>query len=265
MTQEASPILEVRGLTRTFGGLVAVSEVDLTVPEGAIFGLIGPNGAGKTTLFNLITGLLPPSGGSVNFAGRPITGRKPHVITQMGMARTFQNIRLFGALSALENVVVGTHCRTSSGVWGSVFRTRRARAEEDEAWARARAELEFVGLGDLMDAPAGGLAYGQQRRLEIARALATGPRLLCLDEPAAGMNETESQELIDLVRRIQARGISVLIIEHDMHVVMNLCDRIAVLNFGRKLAEGTPAEIRANPDVIEAYLGRDDDAADQGA
>jgi len=265
MTEYARPILEVRGLTRTFGGLVAVSEVDLTVPEGAIFGLIGPNGAGKTTLFNLITGLLPPSGGSVTFAGQPVTGRRPHVITRLGMARTFQNIRLFGSLSALENVVVGTHCRTRSGVWGSVFRTGRTRAEEAEAWAKARAELEFVGLADLVDAPAGGLAYGQQRRLEIARALATGPRLLCLDEPAAGMNETESEELIDLVRRIQRRGISVLIIEHDMHVVMNLCDRIAVLNFGRKLAEGTPAEIRANPDVIEAYLGRDEDAADQGA
>jgi len=261
----AAPILEVSALTRAFGGLVAVSAVDLAVPEGAIFGLIGPNGAGKTTLFNLITGLLAPTGGSITFACRPIAGRKPHVITRMGMARTFQNIRLFGGLSALENVVVGTHCRTRGGVLGSVFGTRAVRAEEARAWEKARSELEFVGLASEAGSPAGGLAYGQQRRLEIARALATGPKLLCLDEPAAGMNETESEELIDLVRRIQARGITVLIIEHDMHVVMNLCDRIAVLNFGRKLAEGTPAEIRANPDVIEAYLGRDEDAADQGA
>jgi branched-chain amino acid transport system ATP-binding protein len=254
-------ILEVQGLTKSFGGLVAVSGVDLAVAEGEIVGLIGPNGAGKTTLFNLITGLLEPSAGSVRFLGQPVAGRRPHAIAEMGMARTFQNIRLFGSMSARENVVIGTHCRTRSGVLGALFKGRATREEEGRAWRRAEEELAFVGLSDLADSPAGGLAYGQQRRLEIARALATDPKLLCLDEPAAGMNETESAQLIDLVRRIQQRGITVLIIEHDMHVVMNLCDRIAVLNFGKKLAEGTPAAIRANPDVIEAYLGRDDDAA----
>lgn len=259
------PILAIRGLTRSFGGLVAVSNVDLTVARGEIFGLIGPNGAGKTTLFNLITGLLPPSAGSIRFLGREVGGMKPHQVTRLGMARTFQNIRLFREMTARENVAVGTHCRTRAGVLAGVFGTRSARIEEERVWRRADEELAFVGLSAQAGSPAGGLAYGQQRRLEIARALASDAQLLCLDEPAAGMNETESEALIDLVRRIQMRGITVLIIEHDMNVVMNLCDRVAVLNFGQKLAEGRPAEIQANPDVIEAYLGRDEDAAGPGA
>jgi branched-chain amino acid transport system ATP-binding protein len=256
-----APILQVEGLTKRFGGLVAVGDVNLSVEQGHIFGLIGPNGAGKTTCFNLITGLIPSSSGTVRFQGQGLTGLGSHQITAAGLARTFQNIRLFGEMTALENVMVGMHSRTKTGVLGGVMRTRAMRTEEQQGRQRAQELLEFVGLGPQAHLPATSLPYGQQRRLEIARALATNPQLLCLDEPAAGMNESESRALVDLIRQIKAQGITVLLIEHDMHVVMNLCDQVAVLNFGRKIAEGTPAEIQANVDVIEAYLGREEDAA----
>lgn len=255
-----SAILEVNHLTMRFGGLVAVSEVDLTVERGQIAGLIGPNGAGKTTLFNLLTGLLTPSAGTVSFLGQPLKHKAPHEITQMGMARTFQNIRLFREMTVVENVIVGMHCRTRTGVWGGVLGAPSARTEEARSRTRAGELLAFVGLTGMEESLASGLSYGQQRSLEIARALATDPKLLCLDEPAAGMNETESVALINLIRRIRDVGITVLIIEHDMHVVMNLCDHVTVLNFGRKIAAGSPTEIQANEDVIVAYLGRDEDA-----
>jgi branched-chain amino acid transport system ATP-binding protein len=254
-------ILEVKGLTKQFGGLTAVSEVTLGVEEGMIYGLIGPNGAGKTTCFNMITGLLTRTSGEVHFQGERLSGLKPHQVTMKGLARTFQNIRLFADMTALETVIVGRHCRTQAGVWSSFLRSRAQRREEAANLAAAEELLAFVGLSEVAGRPSTTLSYGQQRRLEIARALATEPRMLCLDEPAAGMNEHESRALVDLIRRIQAKGITVLLIEHDMHVVMNLCDRIAVLNFGKQIADGTPTEIQANQDVIEAYLGRDDDAA----
>ena len=257
-----SSLLDVQRLTRRFGGLTAVSGLDLTVEAGQIVGLIGPNGAGKTTVFNVITGLLHPSEGEILFAGRPVTGLPPHQITAQGIARTFQNIRLFGGADALQNIVMGMHARLTAGVCGGIFRPASVRKEEADAVGRARELLAFVGLEEYADAAATELPYGQQRRLEIARALAAAPQLLCLDEPAAGMNESESRDLMALIQRIRDRGVTVLLIEHDMHVVMNLCDRVVVLNFGQKIAEGTPAEIRVHRDVIEAYLGSEDRAAD---
>lgn len=250
-------LLAMENVTVRFGGLVAVSGLSLTVDPGEVVGLIGPNGAGKTTAFNTITGLVPVTDGRVTFEGRVLSGLKPHQRTQLGLARTFQNIRLFGDQPALTNVLVGSHSRLSSGLASSLLRTPAQQREEKAAAARALALLEFVGLDDIADVDAGSLPYGRQRRLEIARALATEPKLLLLDEPAAGMNESESQDLLRLVGKIREQGIAVLLIEHDMHVVMSVCDKLAVLNFGKRIALGTPEEVRENPDVIVAYLGQE--------
>ncbi len=249
-------MLVLEGISRTFGGLRALDDVSLEVPEGAIIGLIGPNGAGKTTLFNIVTGFLEPSAGRVRFRGEEITRWRPDRVTGRGIARTFQNIRLFRGMTALENVVIGEHTRTRATLWDGVLGTRTHRGEEWEARARARDLLALVGLGAQETRLAGALAYGDQRRLELARALATVPRLLLLDEPAAGMNTSETQALMRLIRRLRdERGLTILLIEHDMKLVMGVCDRIAVLNFGRKIAEGSPDQVRGDANVIEAYLG----------
>ncbi|TQR11639.1 ABC transporter ATP-binding protein [Psychrobacillus soli] len=252
-------VLELKNITKNFGGISALTDVSFQINEGEIFGLIGPNGAGKTTLFNVITNMFPPTSGEIKFLGDKISGLKPHKITDKGICRTFQNIRLFSQMSVLENVLVGSHCRSKSGVINSVLRTKAQRKEETNSLEAASELLELVGLSMFQDTIAENLAYGQQRRLEIARALASNPKLLLLDEPAAGMNETETESLFDLIKKVQKRGVTVLLIEHDMPFVMKLCDRITVLNFGKKLAEGTPAEIQSNQEVIEAYLGAEED------
>lgn len=252
-------VLEVKNMTKNFGGISALTDVSFSINEGDIFGLIGPNGAGKTTMFNMITNIFEPTSGEIIFKGENITGLKPFKITEKGICRTYQNIRLFSQMSALNNVMVGGHSQTRSGVFSSVFRTKTQRNEEKMLQEKAEELLDFVGLLEHKDTIAENLAYGQQRRLEIARALASNPKLLLLDEPAAGMNEKETDSLYDLIKMVQSRGITVLIIEHDMPLVMKLCDRIAVLNFGEKLAEGTPEEIQNNEAVIEAYLGKEED------
>lgn len=248
-------MLKVEGASKCFGGLQALDSVGISVAKGQIYGLIGPNGAGKTTFFNLITGLYVPDAGRFELQGRVYEPRAVHEVARAGIARTFQNIRLFGDMTALENVMVGRHLRTHTGLLGAVLRLPGARREEREIAERARELLDYVGIGRLADFRARTLSYGDQRRLEIARALATDPVLLALDEPAAGMNATEKQQLRTLIERIRHDGRTLLLIEHDVKLVMGLCDRVTVLDYGRELAVGAPAEIQRDARVIEAYLG----------
>lgn len=252
-------MLTLDKLTIKFGGLTAVDNVSFEIPKGSIYGLIGPNGAGKTTCFNMITGVYKPTSGRVLLNGQEIQGKMPYKINELGIARTYQNINLFKKMTVLENVMVGCHTKSSAGLAAAIFRTPKQRAEEKSVIEKSMEILTFMELADKANFLASGLSYGEQRRLEISRAMASAPSLLLLDEPAAGMNSKEKEELTETIRKISQKGFTVLLVEHDMKLVMNVCQNICVLNFGKKIAEGEPAYIQSHEEVIEAYLGGDVD------